>query len=233
MTFRTETEKTPVKKSSESSLKRHKSVTPDYRPTPINELKKLKHQETDDIEQTEPTSKRKIAASSPTIHASKSEATLSSLKSTPITHKNTPPQTASRDESSFTDEESKHDRQVDEGEEKPKRLKTSENESTAGGLLLTAKKPSCDLVTFSKLTLSQQVLKRYEMLNKPVPSQSQLVEAKLKKKLGDGSDAAKSGNAKSANLNTPQLILDSAPLKVINSILKDGLILNRKKQNKI
>lgn len=92
----------------------------------------------------------------------------------------------------------------DSKEEKSKRLKTNQEIVD-----VTKKKPTCDLATFSKLTLSQQVLKRYEMLNKPVPTQNQLVEAKLKKKLGDTDSNAKNGQSQ-ANPNVPHLILDTS-----------------------
>ena len=39
-------------------------------------------------------------------------------------------------------------------------------------------KPKSDLFTFSKLSLSQQVLKRYEMMNKVAPSPAAIADAK-------------------------------------------------------
>ncbi|RMZ92893.1 RNA exonuclease 1 -like protein [Brachionus plicatilis] len=63
----------------------------------------------------------------------------------------------------------------------------------------------CDLVTFSKLSLSQQVLKRYEMMNKPPPTLAGINQSKLKKKPDGPSDGKKP-----ADSNVPQLILDTA-----------------------
>lgn len=209
-----------AKKPSESSLKRQKSA-PDYKPTPINELKKLKHQEenesrqnyqpedfTDYQPETPSSSKRKMPAGSggvtppPAVHASKSDETLLSQRrddSSSGLHA-----TESSDDSSSgkktTITATGIHRSGAGSEEKPKRLKTSEEDQSNGG---SSKKASCDLVTFSKLTLSQQVLKRYEMLNKPVPTPNQLVEAKLKKKSGEPSGSAKGGDKQAVNPNSP------------------------------
>lgn len=114
-------------------------------------------------------------------------------------------------------------KKFDSGEgsrEKPKRLKSDadneeKTEKQGESSDNEAKKRSYDLVTFSKLTLSQQVLKRYELLNKPIPTQSQLAEAKLKKKLGE-KDAKKQVGDKNANSNTPQLILDDNTSQKVN-----------------
>ena len=114
-------------------------------------------------------------------------------------------------------------KKFDSGEvegEKPKRLKSDadneeKTEKKGESSDNDAKKRSYDLVTFSKLTLNQQMLKRYELLNKPIPTPSQLAEAKLKKKLGE-KDAKKQVGDKNANLNTPQLILDDNTSQKVN-----------------
>ncbi len=71
----------------------------------------------------------------------------------------------------------------------------------------------CDLVTFSKLSLSQQVLKRYEMLNKQAPSAAAIQEAKLKKHQSSAAAAAaaavSSTNKTGTDLNVPRLIIDA------------------------
>lgn len=71
----------------------------------------------------------------------------------------------------------------------------------------TATTKKCDIVSFSKLSLTQQMLKRYEMLNKPMPSQAELNESKLKKK--KETEGAKPGAQTPVNPNVPQLILDN------------------------
>lgn len=160
-------------------MKRQQS-TPDYNPTPISELKRLKQQET-----------------SYQADTNKEKLEQYKHKSAKVDEN----QTQKPDEiiSIRSDLESDTSLEV---VEKPKRLKSSDED--AGN---EKKIPSsCDLTTFSKLTLTQQVLKRYEMLNKPIP---QLAEAKLKKKLAAAITDAKVAVDKQTDLNSPQLILDT------------------------
>lgn len=99
--------------------------------------------------------------------------------------------------------------------EKPKKLKIEPvNSNTHNNITEnnTTNKPiekKCDILTFSKLSLSQQVLKRYELLNKPAPTTTQLNEAKLKKKTELISKATPGNKVDNTN-NTPQLILDTS-----------------------
>jgi hypothetical protein len=72
-----------------------------------------------------------------------------------------------------------------------------------------SEKKKCDLVSFSKLNLTQQVLKRYEMLNKQVPNQVDLNQAKLKKK-NEQLNNLNSKSSNSSNSNVPQLLLDTS-----------------------
>lgn len=75
-------------------------------------------------------------------------------------------------------------------------------------------KPKTDVVTFAKLTLSQQVQKRYEMLNKTPPTPISLAEARLKKmqaSLGGTSKNSATGSKSASNVpqRVPKLIIDN------------------------
>lgn len=252
-------------------MKRQKSA-PDYKPTPINELKKLKHQDEDeearqdnrnddddddDVVYVEPAlsgAKRKIPISgvaSP-VKASKSDETLISQSRSQNKQQRRRNESSDENETNSaggvliyssgqnkktptalttqTTTTTPNSSASNQDEEKPKRLKTNDHDEindhggTSTGVVVKKPTPppppptaSCDLVTFSKLTLSQQVLKRYEMLNKPVPSQNQLVEAKLKKKAETSVMGGGKSDKTSSNPNTPHLIIDTAPQKVSDS----------------
>lgn len=74
-------------------------------------------------------------------------------------------------------------------------------------------KSKTDVVSFAKLTLSQQVQKRYEMLNKTPPTPISLAEARLKKmqaSLGATSKSSTTGSkTSSTSQKVPRLIIDN------------------------
>ncbi|CAF0873432.1 unnamed protein product [Brachionus calyciflorus] len=106
--------------------------------------------------------------------------------------------------------------------ESTKKLKTEgnlNNSPSGSNLNQTQEAKKIDIVTFSKLNLSQQVLKRYEMLNMKPPTQAQINQSKLNSKKTDNTIE----QIKLTEANVPQLILDTANLKVPLAIRQKSL----------
>jgi len=176
----------PIKKSSRKNLKRQQSA-PDYNPTPIEELKKLNESnnsnQQDDDDDDDGEEQDEIE--------NKEEEDIKRRKSLV---------------------------ENDTNSKKLKIEKTTTTSSCESSPILNSNNNNnnnvkCDLVTFSKLSLSQQVLKRYEMLNKQAPSAAAIQEAKLKKHQSSAAAAAaaavSSTNKTGTDLNVPRLIIDA------------------------
>ncbi len=84
------------------------------------------------------------------------------------------------------------------------------------------------MIAFSKLTLAQQVQKRYEMLNKTPPTPMSLAEIRLKKiqqSLGNGSTVkSQSGDSKKSSTAGPQKV----PKLIIDNTNKIPLVMRQR-----
>jgi hypothetical protein len=79
--------------------------------------------------------------------------------------------------------------------------------------------------SFSKLSLSQQVLKRYEMMNKEAPTMQSLAEAKLKKQQANrlnnsATTSAGAGSEGGSPSNTPRIIFDKNDTNKIPLVMR-------------
>lgn len=154
-----------------------------------------------------------LSGSALSAHLKKQQAAAPAYNPTPLSElkKQRQEELSERDKSSHK----RKDHSVDE--DTAKKLK-KEKES---GMAKNEEAKKCDLVTFSKLSLSQQVLKRYEMMNKQPPTLAAINQSKIKNKQD------KSGNEKKPiqiDSNIPQLILDTAP----NATMKVPLVIRQK-----
>jgi hypothetical protein len=178
-------------KKIETSLKRQQLAAPEYNPTPILELKKLKQTEeihvSNEIE-------NEIGFDSPNNN--------SNLKRKRSLEENTKPlakTTVKKTSLSLSTS-------TDNIANKSNIISASIPPSTKSEQSTPIQQSKCDIFTFSKLTLSQQVMKRYEMLNKEIPLQSK--DPKLKKKTNESSPANNTSTTKNLT-GIPTLILDS------------------------
>ena len=182
---------TPSKKADNpgvNSLKRQQLMAPAYNPTPIMELKKIKQEFVED--EVTATKRRKKTSES----SEDTEDIVEIAKPSTINKHEHKKPIKSEPTSSIT-----------------KSNPTSTNPAKKVAEVKSESSTKTDLVSFAKLPLSQQVLKRYEMLNKTPPTKAAIGEAKLKKIQGNmsgnsGSQASKSQD----NLLTPRLIIDSS-----------------------
>ncbi len=200
-------------KKLETNLKRQQQAAPEYNPTPIFELKKLKQTEQDlnsnEIENDIDTSSSNIDNNS--LNNLKRKRSLEELAK-PIAK--TSAKKTSLSLSTSSDNVSNKSNMTPTPASSA--ISTKSEQSTP------TQQSKCDIFTFSKLTLSQQVLKRYEMLNKEIPLHAK--DPKLKKKANESSQANSTSTAKNLT-GTPTIILDSngtpkIPLQVRQRYLK-------------
>ena len=181
-------------KKTETNLKRQQLNAPEYNPTPILELKKLKqinHQnETNQTEDDIDTD----CLNSNNLKRKRSFEEISKPIAKTTVKKTSMSQSASTDNIAT---------------DKSNRIQTSSSPaiSTKSEQSTPTQQSKCDIFTFSKLTLSQQVLKRYEMLNKEIPLQAK--DPKLKKKPNESSPSNNTSTSKNST-GLPTLILDSS-----------------------
>jgi hypothetical protein len=171
-----------------------------YNPTPILELKKI-NQQVSESDQTLPSQeklvtglKRKSYDLNDNENADENEnyeqGFESNLESNDIDH------TASK---------------LDEAKKKKKPNPEESEPSTSTNATTTAKEPSLsstssklDMISFAKLKPSQQLLKRYEMLNKPIPTA--VTSTKLKSQINNKVPQ----KSISSNPTVPHLIMDTS-----------------------
>jgi hypothetical protein len=174
-----------------NNLKRQQMLAPDYNPTPIKELKKVKQEsindnDDDDSNDGEITNNNKRRKKT-------SESNSDNKTNNPIVITN---KTSRSESASSLIRNNKND-----------------NSSSKTSSEIKSETSKTDLITFSKLTLSQQVLKRYEMLNKTPPTSASINEAKLKKVQNqlNGSNALQASKIQeNQTLKVPHLLMDSS-----------------------
>ena len=86
---------------------------------------------------------------------------------------------------------------------------TVKNQETA----VASSSQKLDMASFAKLKPSQQLLKRYEMLNKPIPSANTSTVPNLKKQISN-KDLQKNS---SSNPTVPRLIMDTSGTLKVNT----------------
>ena len=193
---------TPTKKADNpgvNSLKRQQLMAPAYNPTPIMELKKIKQEYVVVEDEDTATTTKRRKKTSESIESLDTEDIVEIPKSSTINKPENKKPIKSEPSSIVTKS----------NPTRPNPAPTNTSKKIAEVKSDSSNKT--DLVSFAKLPLSQQVLKRYEMLNKTPPTTAAIGEAKLKKIQANMSGNSGSPACKSQdNALTPRLIVDSS-----------------------
>lgn len=168
----------PKTSKSAKNVYKVSKLAPEYSPTPLNELKKIK-QTQEDVKNVNNGLKRKPS----TNNLDEDEARSA----------------ASDTDSGFNEAKNRKDDLIP-----VKKVKTEQNSQENDD-----SKPKVDMASFAKLKPSQQLLMRYQLLNKPAPTAASLNDAKLKKKTQNLTQQAGDSAKKSIDKTVPHLILDS------------------------
>ena len=206
-----------IRKSSSPSLRKQKSATitinaPVYNPTPILELKKFsqKNNEPDDVS---------LVAQEKTLSGLKRKSELCDNDDDNENYEN---EFAERilEQNESNDSFNKFD-------EVKKKKKVNSDEMTSSSpsnsttavtvknqeAAVASSSQKLDMASFAKLKPSQQLLKRYEMLNKPIPSANTSTVPNLKKQISN-KDLQKNS---SSNPTVPRLIMDTSGTLKVNT----------------
>ena len=168
----------PKTSKSAKNVYKVSKLAPEYSPTPLNELKKIK-QNQEEVKNVNNGLKRKTS----TNHLDEDEARSA----------------ASDTDSGFNEVKNRMDDLIP-----VKKVKTEQNSQEND-----ESKPKVDMASFAKLKPSQQLLMRYQLLNKPAPTAASLNDAKLKKKTQNLTQQAGDLAKKSIDKTVPHLIIDS------------------------
>ena len=206
-----------IRKSSSPSSRKQKSATitinaPVYNPTPILELKKFsqKNNEPDDVP---------LITQEKTLSGFKRKSELCSNDDDNENYENEfAERILEQNESNYSDnkfDEVKKKKKVNSEEitsSSPSNSTTAVTVKNQEASVSSSQK--LDMVSFAKLKPSQQLLKRYEMLNKPIPSANTSTVPNFKKQISN-KDLQKNS---SSNPTVPRLIMDTSGTLKVNSL---------------
>jgi len=204
------------KSSSPSSRKQKSSIitlnAPVYNPTPILELKKFNQtsEEPDDAP---------LVNQEKTITGFKRKSELHDIEDQNENYENEFVESISE-----STEINNSLNKVDETKKKKKpnvEEMSSSASPTNSTIVMTSQEdhlssPKLDMASFAKLKPSQQLLKRYEMLNKPVPTAPASTTSSLKKQMSSKVPQ----KSTSANPTVPHLIMDTSGTLKVGSFIE-------------